>query len=172
MVADARPRTLYMRRDVVNADELREWAKSVGFETVPTGLHVTIAYSHTPVDWFKIGEDWTAGPNEEDKLVIKGGPRAIEEFGKGAIVLQFASTKLGWRHESIRERGASWDFPEYNPHITLSWNKPQGLDITTIKPYNGQIVLGPEIFEEIKPDWTRHEDSKQPTGRGDIPFWW
>jgi len=170
LIADARPRTLYMRRDVVNADEIRAWAKSVGFETVQTDLHVTVAYSHTPVDWFKIGEDWTVGPNEEDRLVVKGGPRAIEEFNKGAIVLQFASTKLGWRHESIRERGASWDFPEYNPHITLTWNKPQGLDIAAIKPYNGQIVLGPEIFEEIKTDWVRHEDAK--AGRGDIPFWW
>src|SRR5690606_38908414 len=45
---DAAPRTLYIRRDVINATEIRAWAKAQGFETVQDGLHVTIIHTRSP----------------------------------------------------------------------------------------------------------------------------
>src|SRR5690606_14802880 len=35
--ADAAPRTLYVRRDVLNAEDIIAWAKGQGFETVQDG---------------------------------------------------------------------------------------------------------------------------------------
>jgi hypothetical protein len=46
----------------------------------------------------------------------------------------------------MREAGASWDWPDYQPHISLS---KAPVDLSKIEPYRGEIVLGPEIFEEI-----------------------
>ena len=76
----------------------------------------------------------------------------IEKFGVGAIVLAFNSADLSWRHEAIKEIGASWDWPEYQPHITITYDAGD-LDISTVKPYAGAIELGPEIFEQINPKW-------------------
>ncbi|MCZ3275982.1 hypothetical protein NYZ53_19970, partial [Acinetobacter baumannii] len=58
---DAAPRTLYVRRDLLNAGELIAWARDAGFTTTlpADDMHVTIAYSRTPIDWMKVAsDDW------------------------------------------------------------------------------------------------------------------
>ena len=158
IIADAKPRTLYVRRDVKNANEILSWAKEQGFKTTlpAEDLHVTIAFSRTAVDWMKMDQDWYASGDGKGELTVNpGGPRMLDALGekKDAIVLLFSSTDLQWRHMAMREQGASWDWPEYQPHITITYDKPEGMDIDQVKPYRGKIVLGPEIFEEINEDW-------------------
>lgn len=145
MTADAAPRTLYVRRDVLNGDEIVAWAKAQGFETTlpADDLHVTIAFSRTPIDWMKAGEAW------QSKIELsEGGPRVMEQFGEAKVLL-FRASELEWRHETIKAAGASWDHAEYQPHITISYGAmPEG-----VEAYQGRIVLGPEIFEEVKENW-------------------
>lgn len=150
-ITDAAPRTLYVSRKVTNGAEIIAWAKSQGFETtVPAAdLHVTIAYSRSPVDWMKVGEPWS-GNSKGELSLAPGGARLIDKFGEGAVVLLFNSSELSWRHVSIVEAGASWDWPEYQPHITFTY-EPGSVDIDKVEPYRGAIELGPEIFEELDP---------------------
>lgn len=152
-VADAMPRPLYVRRQVTNAGDIIAWAKSQGFETTVAAddMHVTIAFSRDPVDWMKAGEDWTSGSNG-GMTVKPGGARLIEKFGGGAIVLLFNSSELSWRHEQINQAGASWDWPEYQPHITITY-APGAANIDAVEPYRGAIELGPEIFEPLDENW-------------------
>lgn len=141
---DAAPRPLYVRRDVVNRAEISKWARSQGLTPVDD-MHVTIVYSKDPVDWMKMGESWQA------KLELPpGGPRVMELFGPDAdtLVLSISSSELKYRHERMIELGASSDYPEYQPHITIM--KDFAGDLAAIEPYRGKIVLGPEIFEDIK----------------------
>ncbi|MQV24208.1 DUF1073 domain-containing protein [Sinorhizobium meliloti] len=148
--ADAAPRTLYIRRDVLNAGDIRKWAEAQGFDTVQDGLHVTIIHTRTPMDWIKVGEDYWG---DSGKLTIaEGGPRLMERFGD-AIVLQFASSRLTWRHEDIKRMGAETDYPEYQPHVTITWKMPEGMDLAKVEPYRGKIDLGPEVFEEVNEGW-------------------
>jgi hypothetical protein len=77
----------------------------------------------------------------------------VETFGEGAIVLLFNNTELTWRHQDILDAGGSWDFPEYQPHITFTY-QPGSVDLDQVEPYRGVIELGPEIFEEITPSWS------------------
>jgi len=155
-VADAAPRTLYVQRKLLNAAEFIAWAKAQGFgTTTPAGdLHVTIAFSRKPVDWMKAGENWNSDKNG-NLTVQPGGARLVEKLGdKGAIVLLFNSSELTWRHESIRrEAGASWDFPEYQPHVTITYAGGD-IDLSKVEPYRGRLHFGPEIFEEIDDNWT------------------
>ncbi len=144
---DAAPRTLYVSRKVVNADDLIAWAKGQGFKaTLPADdLHVTIAYSRTPVDWMKVGESWAS-----ELKVAAGGPRLMERFGEARVLL-FKAAELDWRHENIKAAGASWDHPEYHSHITISYD-PESPDLQNVEPYQGEIILGPELFAEVKED--------------------
>lgn len=147
-IGDAAPRTLYVRRNVLNADEIIAWAKAQGFKTTlpADDMHVTIAFSREPVDWMKMGESWS------DKVEIAaGGARIMEQFGQARVLL-FASSELSWRHEGMKREGATWDHPEYQPHITISYD-PDAPDLGDVEPYKGKIILGPEIFEEVKEDW-------------------
>ncbi|MDW9444827.1 DUF1073 domain-containing protein [Sinorhizobium meliloti] len=143
--ADAAPRTLYVRRDVLNRSEIVRWATEQGFTDVVPDLHVTIAYSRTPVDWFEMGESWS--PRLE---IAAGGPRQMEGLGQDGKykALLITASELVWRHRAMIEAGASCDWPEYQPHISIQIGGE--IDLSKVEPYRGKIVLGPEIFEELR----------------------
>lgn len=147
-ITDAKPQTLYVSRKLLNAKDVIRWAKAQGFKTTlpEDDMHVTIAFSRNPVDWMDVGESWTS------RLELgAGGPRQMEQFGEARVLL-FASDELKWRHERIKDAGASWDHPEYQPHVTISYD-PDAPDIADIEPYTGPLIFGPEVFAEIKEDW-------------------
>ena len=150
---DAAPRPLYVKRELLNAADLVAWAKKNGFETTLAAedMHVTILYSRSPVDPMKMGETWTS--EENGGLTIKpGGPRALERFNEGAVVLQFASWALESRHREMVEAGGSHDWPEYLPHVTLSYQAGD-VELETLVPYSGELRFGPEIFEPLDLNW-------------------
>jgi phage-related protein (TIGR01555 family) len=153
-IADATPRPLYVSRKVLNGAEIVAWARSQGFKNIlaPTDMHVTVTASRDAVDWLKVGGDsWSSGDGSIE--VAPGGPRVVEPLGM-AVVLLFNSSDLTWRHDAMVERGASWDFSEYQPHISISYDREANadLDLASVEPYAGAIRLGPEMFEEFKPD--------------------
>jgi High potential iron-sulfur protein len=142
------PRTLYVNRPVTNAEDIIRWAKKQGFETAlqPDDMHVTIAFSRAPVFWSAVGYG-------RNPITVDGGSRSLDRFGDGdCVVLRFDSGVLCDRWLEIIGCGASWGYPSYQPHITISWNAPD-LDLTQIEPYTGPIELGPEEFSEVKDDW-------------------
>lgn len=151
---DARPRPLYVQRKLLNAAPLIAWAKANGFTSTLSAddMHVTVLYSRTAVDPMKMGEGWSG----DDKGVVRvkpGGPRAIERLGPSAVVLLFASWDIEGRHRSMVEAGGSHDFDSYQPHVTLSYEVPEGVDLDAIKPYTGALEFGPELFEPLDLDW-------------------
>lgn len=148
---DARP--LYVYRTLKNAKELIAWAKKQGFASTlkAEDMHVTVTYSRRAVDWFAMGG--TFGPSTGDLAIPPGGARIVTALGnEGAIVLAFASDELQWRHNEMVEAGASWDFPEYRPHVTITYDGAD-VNLTKVEPYVGQLVFGPEMFEPLEADW-------------------
>lgn len=147
------PKPLYIYRQVLNPTDIVKWAKDQGFETVlaPDDLHVTVLYSKKPVDWLRLPPDWSGNERTGNLRVSPGGARVISQFND-AVVLQFTNDFLKWRHQLLLEHGGSHDY-DYSPHVTLTYNKPDELDINTIEPYTGDILLGPEIFEDIDDDY-------------------
>lgn len=147
---DAAPRTLYLRRDVLNASDIIKWYKDQGVPEVyaPEAMHVTIIYTKKPIDWMKMGQPW-----EANLKIAEGGPRLSEKFGDmgDVLVLLFASNELAFRHDQAKYLGGESDYEEYQPHISISL-RGGDLDLANIKPWLGPIELGPEIYEEIDMD--------------------
>jgi len=156
-VKDAKPRTLYVRRDVLNAQDIIDWAKGQGFKkTVPAKeMHVTVCFSRQPVDWIKVSQYEPWGQDERGRMkIVPGGARLVERMGptQEAAVLLFTSSALTYRHCDLRREGATWEYEDYQPHITIIYEgAPKNLD--KVEPYRGEIILGPEIFEEVKADY-------------------
>jgi phage-related protein (TIGR01555 family) len=150
---DAKPIPLYVQRKLLNADEVIRWAKAQGFKSTldPADMHVTVLYSRTPVDPIKMGTTWS-GNDKGEIRITPGGPRAVEPLGDTAVVLLFASDDLSWRHRGMIEAGASHDFNEYQPHVTLTYEAGD-VDLDAIKPYTGALRFGPELFEALDLDW-------------------
>lgn len=144
---------LYVSRKVLNYKDISDWAKSVGcISTQHDDLHVTICYSREKVS------DVIPDVNN---LTIKNSERSLELFGpkKNYLVLKIKDKNLVDRHNYFASHGASYDWGEYKPHITIS-NNVSHLDIDSIKPFDGNIILGPEIFEELDLDWQDKVEEK------------
>lgn len=143
--------TLLVSRQVDNGSEIIEWARNIGFDSTLDNwdLHVTIAFSKSPL----IG---TSLEPIRENLMIEGGQRQLLELGPEgeARVLAFESSRLQQRWGEIIEAGASWDFPSFIPHITLT-NLPSDVDLAKVKPYAGRIILDGEWFTEISPKFIK-----------------
>jgi HK97 family phage prohead protease len=143
----AEGKTLYVKRPVLNGAEIRAWAKEAGFPQTlpPEEMHVTLAFSKAKLDWSLL----TAAT---DQVAVSGGARSIMPLGdKGAVVLRIESEALSARWAEFREAGASWDWDGYKPHVTLTY--AGGVDPSAMQAFGGDILLGPEVFAEVKQDW-------------------
>lgn len=160
------PRTLYLYRNVLNVGAIKKWAKEQGLKGVQDGLHVTIVYSRAKFDWMKAPNAFPFVPTEDDDgglMIQPNSLRVVEEIGSAsfeavdgvvvrrqAIALLFNSAELGWRHDDIVRAGASHDFPDYQPHITITYDaQGDDFDLSKVVPYDGAIALGPEQAKQI-----------------------
>lgn len=144
--------SLYIYRPLINADELIRWAVKSGFNTLVShsDMHVTVAFSRTELSWATI-------PFEYKKTIVENGYREVKRLGdKGAIVLKFESRELHHRWKRLRELGASWDWPSYQPHITLTYSGDSfsNSDIENMEPYEGVLWFGAECWNNINEDWS------------------
>lgn len=140
------PRSLYVCRRLLNAGAVREWAKEQGFSSaLPAGdMHVTVAYSKEPVDWSMIDP-------QTDAIAVPAGARAMHRFDGGATVLTLESADLTRRHQALRDAGASWDYPDYKPHVTITYDAGD-VELDAIEPYRGPLIFGPEELAEVNED--------------------
>jgi phage gp29-like protein len=150
-LAASDPKPLYVYRRLKNAKDVIAWAKSQGFTSTLAArdLHVTITYSRTPVNWFAIHGIWSNG----EAVIQPGGARAVDKIGDdGAVALHFTCDEFTWRNREMRDDGCSWDYPEYQPHLTITYDGAPA-DLSTVEPYLGKLVFGPEIYEHIDTGW-------------------
>lgn len=158
------PRPLYVCRPVMNTDDIIAWAKSQGLTSMlePDDLHVTICYSRKAMSWDV--------PKTDDRITVPAisdfdedhkPVRKMEMFGKehNVLVIQIESPELTDRWQQFLDLGASYDFPDYKPHITISYKAAElAEDIEYIEPYRGKIIFGPEKFKAIDEEWAGEAD--------------
>lgn len=142
---------LYVRRPVLNAEQIIEWAKAQGFSSTlkPSDLHVTICRSRAGVESKDIEKI-------KGKLIVASKEaRRVARLGeKGAVVLFFRSSAIEARWlQLIQKHGASWDYDSFHPHITLTYNAGD-VDLAKVEAYDGPLVLGDEIHRPIINGWS------------------
>jgi hypothetical protein len=74
----------------------------------------------------------------------------VKQLGQ-AIVLRFTSAALSARWRQFRAGGASWDYAQYQPHITITYRAPAGwlAAMSKIAPFAGTLRFGPERYREV-----------------------
>lgn len=142
------PRTLYIHRPVLNGHDIVAWYQAQGCTDLaaPNDMHITIAHSETPLRWDMI-------PAASDGLMLSmWAAKGHEALGKDgeAKVLSVEAPELVDRWKELRKLGASWKWPSYKPHVTLSWG---GKGFDRAIPWPGPIELGPEVFGQVIEAW-------------------
>lgn len=152
--------TLYVNRPLLNAEEVITWAKSVGFETAlpPENMHVTLCYSKTRMDWRKVK------PLRNGVIASNSG-RSLECFDANAVVLRFESEALEHRNAELLAAGATSEYAEYKPHVTITYSG-NNVDLNSITPYEGELRFGIERFRPIDEDW--HDSVVEKTKREEV----
>lgn len=144
-----KPSSLYVSRKLLNAEEFISWAKGQGFLTTlqPGDLHVTVMYSKTSLMWPR---------RKPGGLIVKSSTdRSVVPLGDGgAIVLKFESSNLEGRWLELKDKGFLPSWPDYQPHITITWEAPETLDLSKVEPFTGSLIFGSEIFREVNEDWS------------------
>nr|7T26_A Chain A, Acb1 [Erwinia phage FBB1]7T27_A Chain A, Acb1 [Erwinia phage FBB1] len=107
-------------------------------------LHTTIVYSRVNVP-YKVA----SGSFE---IADKGKLTVFEtQSGNRALVLEMDSDYLSARHSYAKALGASYDYPDYRPHITLSYN----IGVLNFSgEYKVPVVLDREYSEELDLEWS------------------
>jgi 2'-5' RNA ligase len=136
-------KTLYVHRRLLNAETLANWAYDAGIQNIVPAkdMHVTVCFSRTPMQW----------PDEKmsESLTIVPFDRELALFNNDALVLKIKSPSLYERHMQFKNMGASYDYPTYQPHVTLAYGS-QNPDVLR-HVYTGFLHFGGEIFKEVNP---------------------
>jgi hypothetical protein len=108
-------------------------------------LHTTIVYSKVPVPKFE--------PNHSVDIEVNTTYSAFECWemrnGSRCLVLTYFSPYLHLRFEEAMKDGAMYDFDEYKPHVTLSYEMPVDFDVTTLPPLGFPLTIVGEYSEPI-----------------------
>lgn len=120
-------------------------------------MHVTVAFD-------KRQHDWRDLPLEDPYEMVEvrdPNERVVEEFRGNAVVLEIYSLELVTRWAELMQSGLYWKWPDYRPHVTITYNAPEGLDVSKITPFCGVIELGPEIISEVVHTWKNKLDEDE-----------
>ncbi len=146
---ERRPVYASMPLSRTSEEAVRRWAAGRGVRVPERGMHVTTAYSLVPVEVPRHYR--TRDALGAEGCVAMPGGREIRRYG-AQLVLTLDCAALHDRWMAWRQRGASWDYPDYSPHVTfadLKHNAGAVIDVSGA-PFDDPIVLMPEVV-----DWPR-----------------
>lgn len=112
----------------------------------PDDMHCTILYSRKPCPDYK-----AAGKYDEP---IPASVKGFEiwptrDMERNVLVLNLTCKGLTDRHNKLMdEHKASYDFPEYKPHVTFSYDFGDG-DAKDLPPYKGIVEFDAEYQEDL-----------------------
>jgi len=126
-------------------------------------LHTTVLYSR------KYCPDYKAAGTYDTPLV--GKPKKFDlwksqpdEDGNrsNCLVLAYDCPELVKRHKSLMdEHKATFDFDQYRPHVTLSYDAGADFDVNKLKPQDvGNIEITKEYMEDLDLDWAKNNAKK------------
>jgi hypothetical protein len=115
-------------------------------------IHCTVTYSRKPCPSLADYE-----PDFPMRATVKGFKIFPLRTGGNCLVLELSSPEIEELHEYARSLGCTHDYPEYTPHVTLTYAWPSdqlpGMDLGninlifdhwTVKPLNPDYIPGKE----------------------------
>lgn len=127
-------------------------------------MHTTLLYSK------KYCPDYTPFGKFDTPMIGKGTGFEVwdsqaDDDGHVAkcLVMRYDCSELSKRHnELMKEHDAAYDFDEYKPHITFSYDINDGADIDhdELPKFSGKIEIVEEYGEDLNLDWAKENSEK------------
>lgn len=132
---------------------LAHWVSSQAIpnQVDPKTYHVTLIYSRETlkVPLVRREVDWSCWA---DKFYVFDNR---QEPSQRSLVLALRSPELIDRHWYYRlNHGAKHDYPEFVPHVTLSYNVPDDFDLNRLELPKFNLRLREEYVAKLDTTWT------------------
>lgn len=143
---DGKPGTYAgVRFDKRTVKSLEKYVKDNDIPNANDNWHTTLLYSRKHLPNYV--------PKEKYKPAMEGTPMALEvwptQSGKNCLVINYSCSQLYQQHHKLMmKHGATYDFDEYKPHITLSYDVGD-LDVDKLPQYKNKIKIVGEYREEL-----------------------
>lgn len=70
------------------------------------------------------------------------------------LIMRFKCESFKNRHKYLMNKhNATWDFENFLPHLTLSYDVPSDFDPSILPPFEGPIEIVEEYCEELDTEW-------------------
>lgn len=136
---------IYIERKLYPKDSkhLLEWASTFNIRGLYTKdqLHLTVAYSRENI----------SHTLDTESLTVE--PIGLTTFGNSLVLLVY-NNQLFERFFDIILEGATYDFPDYVPHITIA-ELPEDFDASNLvgKNFDYDIDLTEEVLSDLDLNW-------------------
>lgn len=145
--------------DDESLDLLCEFVKE---QNIPGALnrpdfHSTVVYSRKYLPEYEavgdIGKPWVATPKSFD--IWESKPNAYKKEHTFCLVMEIDCPNMVDRHNMAREdHGATYDYDEYKPHITLSYDVGEDFSKDGLKWEGKPLNVSNEYIEDLNLDKT------------------
>ena len=123
-------------------------------------MHVTVIYSRV---WCAAKALGDLDPNWEGQFhaynVWPTTPEDDEE-PTSCLTLGFNCPEMHKRHHDLRKEGATHDFPDFKPHVTLSYDVGNDYDHHGLSHYLGPLAFHQEFSEPLNLNFVKTKVNK------------
>lgn len=116
----------------------------------PSTYHITVCYSRTPVPTAEFIEGLET---ETDASVIGYEVFPTKNDGK-CLVMRLKFTFAEFLNKRLSDEGATSDYPEYKPHLTIAYDMNQEIDPETLPIPQFPLTFGPVKVAPLDPQFT------------------
>ena len=115
----------------------------------PSTYHITIIYSRTPVP---TAENYVGTKGTDSATVVGYEIFPTKNSGKCLVMrLNYAFANL--LNKQLTAEGATSDYPEYKPHLTLAYDIEQEIDPTTLPIPQFSLTFDPIKVAPLDPEY-------------------
>lgn len=167
LAEDTRGTYAAVKFDKDTVDSLQDYIREnqIPNPVAPTKMHTTLLYSRKFCPDYeaqgKISPAWIGEPIGLEVWDTNGKLR--DEPTKRCLVLKYKCKDLTERHEFLMdEHDATYDFPDYKPHITLSYDigSLDEKELPDVSKFLGDIKIVEEYGEDLDLDWASKKAQK------------
>ena len=134
-----------VRFDNETVKNLKRYVKENGIPNPNTDWHTTLLYSRKHLVNYK--------PTKKYATMMEGVAKDFELYDDGKVLaLNFSCPPLYQRHHKLMlEHGATYDYDQYRPHVTLSYDA-SNVNIDELPEIDFPIRIVGEYSEDLELD--------------------
>jgi 2'-5' RNA ligase len=115
----------------------------------PSTYHITVIYSRTPVPT----AEHIAGMSTDTTASVVGYEIFPTKNDGKCLVMRLKFTFAEFLNKRLTMEGATSDYAEYKPHLTLAYDMSQEIDPTTLSIPQFPLAFGPVKVAPLEPDY-------------------